>query len=244
MLRIFFRKLRARLRDPRQFSMPSPDRDCPICGYHGRFLSLGTPPRWDGRCPDCGSRERHRLIHLFLEREGINLNDGRTILHFAPEKYFIKMMRGNSAYHTADIVPGKARHAMDMSAMSFADASVDVVIANHVLEHVPDDRKALMEVYRVLKPGGFALLTVPQNWARETTYENPEAVTPALRYAHYHDPGHLRYYGRDFPDRVTAAGLTVEAWRLPQAEEPRYALLRDEVLWIPLNPPKKWGGCV
>jgi len=236
MLRIFFRKLRGRLRDPRQFSTQSPPRDCPICGYHGRFLALGTPPRWDGRCPDCGSRERHRLIHIFLNRENINLNDGRTVLHFAPEKYFVKAMRGNNAYHTADIVPGKARHTMDMSAMTFDDASVDVVISNHVLEHVPDDRKAIAEIYRVLKPGGFALLTVPQNWAREHTYENPDVTTPEQRYAHYNDISHLRIYGSDFPDRVANTGLEVKAWRLPQADEPRYALLRDEVLWIARKP--------
>jgi SAM-dependent methyltransferase len=145
-------------------------------------------------------------------------------------------MRGNPAYHTADIIPGKARHTMDMSSITFSDASVDVVISNHVLEHVPDDQKAIAETYRVLKPGGFAILTVPQNWARDQTYENPEANTPDLRYAHYNDVSHLRYYGRDFPGRVAAAGFKVDGWRLPQAEEPRYGLLRDDVLWIARKP--------
>ena len=236
--RVFLRLLKARLRDPRQFKAQSPDRHCPICGYRGRFLSLGTPPRWDGRCPSCGSRERHRLIHLFLERRGIDLKDGRTILHFAPEAYFVGMMRGNDAYHTADLVPGKARHAMDMSSISFENDSIDVVIANHVLEHVQEDRRALAEVHRVLKPGGFAILTVPQNWARESTYENPGLASPEDRWAHYGDISHLRYYGRDFPDLLSAAGFEVEAWRLAQEEEPRYGLLRDEVLWIA----KKAGG--
>lgn len=235
-LRVAMRLVQARLRDPRQFRSYSPDRNCPICGYTGRFLSLGTPPRWDGRCPDCGSRERHRLIHLFLERNDIDLRDGRSILHFAPEAYFTRYMLGIDAYHTADIVPGKARHAMDMARITFEDCSVDVVISNHVLEHVSDDRRALDEVYRVLKPHGFAILTVPQNWARASTYENPDLRTDAERYAHYTDISHLRYYGRDFPDRLAAAGFEVDCWRLPPEEEPRYGLLRDEVLWIGKKP--------
>ncbi|MFS2316639.1 methyltransferase domain-containing protein [Maricaulis sp. D1M11] len=235
-MKLFFQGLKARFRDPRQFSVPKMARHCPICGYEGVFHALGTPPRWDGRCPSCGSRERHRLIHLWLEREGLDLKDGRTILHFAPEKYFIRQMDGASEYHTADIVPGKARHAMDMADMTFENASVDVLISNHVLEHVPDHHKAMDEIARVLKPGGFALLTVPQNWAREETYENPELSTDPERYAHYNDVHHLRFYGRDFPDLVAAHGLDVSGWRLPPEEEPRYGLCRDDVLWIARKP--------
>lgn len=232
-MKLFFKTIRAWMRDPRQFSVKSPDRDCVICGYHGRFHALGTPPRWDGRCPQCGSRERHRLIHLFLTREGIDLKDGRTILHFAPEAYFVKAMAGNANYHTADLVEGKARHAMDMADMAlFEHESVDVVIANHVLEHVPDDRKAMRESFRVLKPGGFALFTVPQNWAREETYENSALTTKAERYAHYLDESHLRYYGRDFPQRVAEAGFAVEGWRMPPEDEAGYGLAKEDVLWI------------
>lgn len=233
---IFFKHLEARLRDPRQFSVPKSARECVICGYEGVFLALGTPPRWDGRCPRCGSRERHRLIHLFLAREEIDLKDGRTILHFAPEAYFVKAMQGSEHYHTADIVPGKARHTMDLAAITFADASVDVVICNHVLEHVPDDARAIAEMFRALKPGGFALLTVPQNWARDATYENPQVTTREGRYAHYHDESHVRFYGRDFPERVAAAGFAVESWRMPPEEEPRYGLRIDDVLWVARKP--------
>lgn len=232
-MKILLKSIKARLRDPRQFAVKSPDRHCPICGYTGRFHALGTPPRWDGRCPNCDSRERHRLFHLFLQREGIDLKDGRTILQFAPERYFVKWMADNPNYHTADLVPGKARHAMDMADMSaFGDESVDVVIANHVLEHVPDDRKAMRESYRVLKPGGFAIFTVPQNFAREETYENPALTTKEERYAHYLDESHLRYYGRDFPDRVAEAGFEVEGWRLPPEEEPEYGLYREDIIWV------------
>ena len=236
-IKVWIKGLRARLRDPRQFSVPKMARHCPICGYEGVFHALGTPPRWDGRCPSCGSRERHRLIHLWLEREKIDLADGRFILHFAPEKYFIKQMAGNENYHTADLVEGKAMHAMDMSNITFDEASVDVVISNHVLEHVPDDQKALSEMFRVLKPGGFALLTVPQNWAREDTYEAERAETPAEKFAHYDDSSHVRYYGRDFPNRVSKAGFEVEGWRVEPAEEVYYGLARGDVLWIARKKP-------
>ena len=234
--RVFLKRLQARLREPKQFKVQSPERVCPICEYHGRFLSLGTPPRWDGRCPNCGSRERHRLIQLFLERRNIILNDGRKILHFAPESYFVSMMEGNTHYHSADIVAGKARHTMDISDIHFNNDSFDVVLSNHVLEHVPDDRKALREFYRILKPGGFALITIPINWARHETYENPEVSSAEQRFAHYADVSHLRYYGRDFEERLKQPGFTVECWRLPQEEEARYGLLRDDVLWIATKP--------
>lgn len=236
-MRIFLKRLQSRLRDPRQFSVPKLQRDCPICGFHGEFLALGTPPRWDGRCPNCSSRERHRLIHLFLERSGIDLKQAETILHFAPEGYFKRQMAGHPGYRTADLVPGKADLAMDIANITLPDDSVDVVIANHVLEHVPDDRAAMAGIGACLKPGGFALITVPQNWAREDTYENPDVTTPAERFAHYDDTGHVRYYGRDFETRLAgASGLEVEAWRLPPEEEPRWGLYKGDVLYIARKP--------
>ncbi|MGK0298929.1 MAG: hypothetical protein ACI9XC_002554 [Gammaproteobacteria bacterium] len=234
--RILLKRLKARLREPRQFSVPSADKECPICGYIGRFLSLGTPPRWDGRCPNCGSRERHRLIHIFLKNRNINLHDGRKILHFAAESYFEKIMHGNINYHTADLVEGKARHTMDMSNIQFDDNYFNVVITNHVLEHILEDKKALSEIYRVIKPGGFSLITVPINWARKSTYENPALTTAEQRYAHYGDSSHVRYYGRDFEERLIEIGFIVECWRLPQEQEPGYGLLREDVLWIASKP--------
>jgi len=235
---IKLRFLRAWIRDRRQFSLQYQEMHCPICDYRGRFLSLGTPVRWHGRCPACSSRERHRLIHLFLEHENINLHDGCSILHFAPEPYFIKMMDGNSNYHTADIVPGKARHTMDMASITFPDNTFDIVISNHVLEHVDNDSQAIREVHRVLSPGGIAIITVPMNWSRNETYENRTVISSGQRYIHYGDPGHLRYYGRDVPEKLQAAGFRVDCWRLSQTEETRYGLLRDEVLWIARKTPE------
>jgi Methyltransferase domain len=232
-LKTLIRTAKSWLRDPRQFRVPKMARDCPICGYHGVFLALGTPSRWDGRCPNCWSRERDRLIRLFLNERKIDLKDGRTVLHFAPEGYFKRWMGDAPNYHTADLVPGKARHAMDMADIKFPDESIDVVITNHVLEHVADDQKAMREIFRVLRRGGFALITVPQNWAREDTYENAAANRSAMtRYAHYLDAAHVRFYGRDFPDRLAKAGFRVECFRMPPDDEVRYGLGRGEVLWL------------
>ncbi|MFZ1990305.1 MAG: methyltransferase domain-containing protein [Alphaproteobacteria bacterium] len=225
--------LRAWLRDSHQFSVPKLQRECPICGYKGIFVALGRPSRWDGRCPACRSNERDRLIWLFLQQRKIDLKDGRDILHFAPEAHFLKLLGSSPNYHTADITPGRARHLVDITAIQFPDESFDLVICNHVLEHVERDHIALKELFRVLRKGGFALITVPQNWSRETTYENPRiGDNLAMRYAHYSHLDHVRYYGRDFEKRMAAAGFRVECWRMPEEDEPRYGLSRDEVLWL------------
>jgi SAM-dependent methyltransferase len=236
-MRIALKYAQAWLRDPRQFSVPKLERECPICDHQGVFLALGTPPRWDGRCPSCGSRERHRLIQLWLDAADLPLQSFETILHFAPEKHVRRMLQAQPGYTTADIVPGKADLAMDIAAIDKPDASVDLLIANHVLEHVPDDRRAMAEIGRCLKPGGLALITVPQNWAREETYENSAVSTIAENLAHYDDGGHVRYYGRDFQDRFAgASGLDVEAWRLPPDQEARWGLFKGDVLYIGRKP--------
>lgn len=230
--RVLLSRLEALLRDPSQFATPKLARECPICGFKGVFLSAGRPPRYDARCPNCKSRERHRLIHLFLERRKIDLADGRMVLHFAPEAHLAKKLSPLASYHSADIAPGKAKLALDIQKVQLPDNTYDVVIANHVLEHAPDDRQALREIHRVLKPGGLAILTVPQNWARAETYENAAASTTAERFAHYGDIHHVRFYGRDFPDRVKAPGFEVGEYRLSMEDEVRYSLWRNDVLYV------------
>jgi SAM-dependent methyltransferase len=236
-LRIALKSLEAAIRDPRQFSVPRSDRECPICGFTGRFHAVGTPPRWDGRCPSCGSRERHRLFQLYLNQLGTSLNDFGKILHVAPERHVRRMLADHPGYFSADIVEGKADLKMDIADLRFQDGELDMIIANHVLEHVPDDHRAMAEIGRCLSPRGIAVLTVPQVWSRPTTYENTQLGSQQERYAHYQDADHLRYYGADF-DQVLAraSGLEVEVWRMPQEEEARYGLYRDDVLFIGRKP--------
>jgi predicted SAM-dependent methyltransferase len=220
------------LADRRQFAEPRLPRTCPICAYKGVFVSVGHPPRWDARCPNCGSRERHRLLHLWVVEGGGDKLDGKRILHFAPEKITMQEKRGNPLYETADLHQPGVTHRVDIAHVDLPDGSYDVVIANHVLEHIPDDRMAMREIYRLLKPGGVALLTVPVNTSRQETYENPTITAPAERHAHFSAEDHVRYYGLDVADRLREAGFAVETFRMTPEEEVRYGLLRDEWLYV------------
>jgi SAM-dependent methyltransferase len=224
------------LQDWRQFRGPRLARTCPICGYHGMFVSVGHPGRWDARCLNCGSRERHRLLHLWITEGGGDKLAGKRILHFAPEKAFMHRMRGNALYETADLMQEGVTHKVDITDTKLPAAQYDVVMANHVLEHIPDDRAALRELFRLLKPGGLALLSVPINATRQTTYENPSITAAPQRWAHFSAHDHLRYYGLDFAGRLAEAGFTVETFRVSPEDEVRYGLLRDEWIYVARKP--------
>ncbi len=224
------------LKDRRQFSRNSRGykypRECPICGYQGRFLSLERGQRLDARCPGCGSRERHRLQHLFLSEGGVWKLAGQRILHFAPERFMLKLMRGNKLYVSADLRQPDAGMHMDATAIPFPDASFDVLIAHHLLEHIPDDAKALSEFARVLRPGGLALLAVPQNHAAAETDEDLSLTDPVQKFWRFTANDHCRLYGRDFAGRVASAGFSVTPYVRPPADQLRYALLREDVLYV------------
>lgn len=224
------------LRDRRQFRGRRLPRSCPICGYRGTFISVGHPGRWDARCLNCGSRERHRLLHLWIAEGGGDKLAGKRILHFAPEKAFMRRMRGNPLYETADLMQTGVTHQVDITGTKLLGATYDFVLANHVLEHIPDDRAAMRELFRLLKPGGLALLTVPINATRSATYENPAISAPAERWAHFSAHDHVRYYGLDFADRLTEAGFQVDTFRVSPEDEVKYGLLRDEWIYVARKP--------
>jgi SAM-dependent methyltransferase len=138
------------------------------------LISVGHPPRWDARCPQCGSGERHRLTHLWFTEGGSNKLAGKRVLHFAPEKAVVREMRDNPLYETADLHQTGVTHRIDI---------YDVVIAHHVLGHIDDDRQAMRELFRILKPGGIAVLSVPINATRPHTYENEVIRSPEQRFA-------------------------------------------------------------
>ena len=116
--------------------------------------SAGRPAR-DVRCLQCGSRERHRLTHLWVTEGGRDKLAGKRILHFAPEKTVMRQMRGNPLYETADLHQEGVTHRLDITRTGLPDASYDVVMAHHVLEHIDDDRQAMSELFRLLRPGGI-----------------------------------------------------------------------------------------
>ncbi len=230
------RLLGAWFADRRQFSRKWLARTCPICGYHGMFISVGHPARWDARCPQCGSRERHRLMQLWIAEDGGNRLAGKRILHFAPEKTVIRQMQDNPLYETADLHQPGVTHRVDITHVPLPDASYDVVIAHHVLEHIPDDRQAMRELFRLLKAGGVAVVSVPINATRRQTYENPGVTAPEERHAHFSADDHQRYYGLDFADRLAEVGFLPATFRVSPEDEVRYGLLRDEWITIARKP--------
>jgi SAM-dependent methyltransferase len=224
------------LHDRRQFAEPRLPRTCPICGYTGMFISVGHPPRWDARCPQCGSRERHRLMDLWIHEGGGDRLADKRILHFAPEKTLMRQMRNNPLYETADLQQSGVTHQVDITQTKLPDATYDIVIANHVLEHIDDDRQAMREILRLLKPGGIAVLSVPLNASRQETYENAAVTDAAHRFAHFSADDHVRYYGLDFASRLETAGFRTSVFRMSPDEEVRYGLRRDEWITIARKP--------
>lgn len=129
------------------------------------------------------------------------------MLHFAPEAGLRSRLAAlaNVDYVTADITPGPGDIAVDITSMGFDDESFDVVLCVHVLEHVADDGAALREIYRVLRPGGWAVVQVLL-W-HEITDEDPSVISPEERLRRLGQEDHVRVYGRDFLDPLAAAGL-------------------------------------
>ena len=186
--------------------------ECPCCGStFSRFLPHRG--RSQAKCPGCGALERHRVLWLFLERETDLFQRPGAFLHIAPEYAFLRRLPQMSGlrYVTGDLDSGLASHKFDVMDLPFESESFDYLMCNHVLEHVEDDRRALAEIHRVLKPGGWAILMSPVDNRRARTVEDPAVVTPQDRHRVFGQSDHVRLYGRDYPARLTEAGFTVLA---------------------------------
>lgn len=210
-------------------------RECNLCGFTGPFHALGHPPRYDCECPACLSQERHRLIGLLLDREP-SLGKG-DVIHFSPlgEKALAERLKARAgSYRTADrSLPG-CDLPIDIEAIDLPDESVDLMVVNHVLEHV-DDGKALGEMFRCLAPGGRVLITVPLVDGWNDTYENPAVASgpsDRLRAIHFGQGEHLRYYGADLRQRIVAAGFNLATFTASPQEVIRHGLIRGETVFI------------
>jgi SAM-dependent methyltransferase len=166
-------------------------------------------------CPNCGSTARERLV-LNLLKHDIEFA-GKKILHLSPEKNIYNFIKGKAQVTTADLLPGFYRtidglvQKQDATNFTFADESFDLVIGNHILEHIPDDAKAMKEIYRVLKPGGGAILQVPYSESIPATLEAKEINDPALQSKLYGQKDHVRIYTfNDYVQRLRSAGFAVE----------------------------------
>ena len=210
---------------------------CPICdGRYGSFF--GREGRANAQCPGCGSFVRHRILWLYL-RDVIGVADRpMRVLHLAPESGIEAHLRPIPTidYVTADADAALATDRVDIVSLPYPDASFDLVICSHVLEHVPDDRAAIAELRRVLPPGGTSIVAVPVKLERTVEFLDsrpvPEYPDGYLRAEH----GHVREIGADYPDRLRAGGFRVDvldyAASLPPPARSGMALEPSEPLFI------------
>jgi SAM-dependent methyltransferase len=194
---------------------------CPICQSRFKmFAPYGVKKRNNAKCLNCDSLERHRLLFLFLTNRTNVFEDKAKIrlLHSAPERAFygIFSQTHNIEYLPCDLFPelydfkGNIEvQKIDITKIPFEDSYFDVILCNHVLEHIPDDIKAMTELYRVMKKGGWGILQVPIDYTREKTYEDFTITTPKERVKAFGQRDHVRWYGQDYIDRLKSVGFKV-----------------------------------
>lgn len=214
---------------------------CPLCEY--RFDRFRDD--WNRRgalCWRCGSHERHRALWLYLEQHAGLLDGAASLLHFAPEWCLEQRLRSRPGlrYVTGDLTPGAADLELDITKLAVPDHAFDAIICSHVLEHVEDDRAAIGELFRVLTPGGWAIVMVPLDLGRSVTHEDPAIRTPEDRRREYLQHDHVRLYALDIADRLAAAGFTVTSERLTEelsaSEVELYRLLEVDVVFLCRKP--------
>lgn len=217
-------------------------RECPLCGSRRRkFMPYGyVTSREDALCPRCLALERHRMIWLWITRHTDLLERRPRLLHIAPEVSLMRHLKplyGNSGnYITADLESPLADLHFDVQQIPLDNGTIEVVICNHLLEHVEDDRVALRELHRILCHGGWGILLVPEDRRRATTFEDDSVTDREERTRLFGQYDHRRVYGRDYDDRLRSAGFRVE--RIPcrdittATERKLYAIGNDDLVVV------------
>ena len=202
-----------------------------------KFLPYGYEnQRENVLSPSTLSLERHRLLWLYLKNETEFFNKNLKVLHFAPEQAFYKRFRklNNLDYTTTDLNSPLADVKADICDLPFEDDSFDFILCNHVLEHIPDDTKAMQELYRILKPGGTAVLQIPQELDRAETFQDDSITDPKERAKIFGQYDHVRVYGRDYFQKLRNIGFEVEevdyTSKLSEAEINKYCLAKGEII--------------
>lgn len=210
----------------------------PIDGNSFRkFLPYGYEKvRENVLSPSTLSLERHRLFWLYLKNETEFFTKNLKVLHFAPEQAFYKRFKKmkNLEYTTTDLNSPIATVKADICDLPFEDNAYDFIICNHVLEHIPDDTKAMQELYRVLAPGGIAILQVPYEADRKATFEDDTITDSKERAKIFGQYDHVRVYGMDYFEKLAEIGFKVEALNysanLSEEEINKYRLAKGELL--------------
>jgi len=186
--------------------------------------------------PSTLSLERHRLMWLYLKNETDFFSAQKKVLHIAPEQCFISRFKKmkNLEYTTADLHSPIVDVKANILDLPFKDNSFDVVFCNHVLEHIEDDKKAMKELYRVLKPNGFGIFQIPQDLNLEKTYEDFSITSATERTKHFGQYDHVRVYGKDYFDRLRSIGFKVSEIDYSKKITPsllkKYCLIKAEIL--------------
>ena len=200
---------------------------------YGRLKS-----RKNALAPDSMSLERHRLIWLFLKKKTNLFTANLKFLHIAPEFCFIKLFKEmeNLDYITGDLISPWADIKMDVHDIPFNENTFDVVICNHVLEHVNDSQKVMQELFRVMKPGGWGIFQVPIDYNNPNTEEDKSIIDPKQRELLYWQSDHLRLFGLDYGKRLAAVGFKVTESNFINELDfnliERYALQEGEIIYF------------
>jgi SAM-dependent methyltransferase len=201
---------------------------------------IGAGPR-NHICPYCQSTDRDRFVKLFFDNRPELLNDKIKMLHIAPEPGLYRFF---SSFEDVDYIPAAKYHEgiyypsemtlVDLTDMHYSDSEFDIIIANHVLEHIPKDKLALSEIYRTLRKGGIAILQVPYSNNTDFTYENTNLKTVKQREDNYGQFDHVRLYGKDYPELLESAGFKVKCIKQEDLDSVlvgRLRLFPEEILF-------------
>ena len=210
----------------------------PIDGKsYRKFLPYGYgKQRPNALSPGTLSLERHRQMWLYLQNETNIFTHKLKVLHIAPEQEFLRKFKKmkNLEYTSADLFSPIVDVKADIVDLPFEDNSFDVIICNHVLEHIVDDRKAMSELYRVMKSGGWGIVQVPMKNSLEKTYEDFTITDPKERQKHFGQYDHVRWYGMDYFDRLKSVGFETEinfySQKFSEADIKRFGLNKNEIL--------------
>ncbi len=223
---------------------------CPCCGWHVRAFTDDNAilrERSLSYCPRCNSKARHRRIWLFLEEKTNLFSERLRLFEVSPKYSFARRFKAmpNIVYFGADLVRRPHISArMDLTAVPVRSDTFDAVICVHVLEEIIDDRKAMSELYRVLKPSGWAVVSVPTRMD-QLTYEDPAITRPGERQRAFGEAAHVRIYGHDLVDRLEACGFRVQvdlAENVPPPTREKYGLRTDENIFFCTKPGESDNG--